>query len=295
MITNKPEVFYKIFPYKYWLLKAEMLNNQLANLSEGVELFNNNPYLRGSEKDLEMMLKYELHFTFYHQVEALFELIYALKHFDNKGVWINLSKPEKGHPNKLGEFIKKISEDSKDIFEKEGTLSNGDKINFIEWLIYETLGSNFDKEAVKSSVQKTKTILGIIARDLSPKDEYNAFKHGLRVLPLWEKFVISEKDDPEKKIEFDLSGCYTYLKFSRDRTSVEEIASRYNTDIDLKKIYLTTIILGGIIESRKQRFYGDGQIQHFTDFDISELLKEEEGITSFKSKSMIEWADVKNG
>jgi hypothetical protein len=99
MIFNKPEIFYKEFPYKYWLFKAEMLYKMIEDDETNFhDIDGNLEALGGSSKEFQQMLKYELHFTYYHQAEALFELIFALEKLigNSKYVWLEMSQVNSG-------------------------------------------------------------------------------------------------------------------------------------------------------------------------------------------------------
>jgi len=112
MIFNKPEIFYKVFPYKYWLYKAEMIYRMIENDSnEYHDSDGNLEALGGSEKEFLLMLKYELHFTYYHHAEALFELVFALEKVigESKYAWLEMSHYKAGDMQKFVKKIKRIS------------------------------------------------------------------------------------------------------------------------------------------------------------------------------------------
>jgi len=82
--------FYKFYPSDHWKYKATMLKNILEKYEE-VEDILNLGIIDVIEEDYKKMLKVEIHFTYFHMVEALFELIFALEKLDDKKLWLYLS------------------------------------------------------------------------------------------------------------------------------------------------------------------------------------------------------------
>ncbi|MAL17928.1 MAG: hypothetical protein CL670_07225 [Balneola sp.] len=286
MIFEKPEIFYKEFPYKYWLYKAEMLykmigdDESLLHDSDG-----NLEALGGNEKEFKQMLKYELHFTYYHQAEALFELIFALEKVinDSKYVWLELSNVKSGDMHRFNKKVKQISDGSDRLRDKKVDLTDGRKITFYEWLIFDVFVPELEKtdQQVKTSIEKVDSIIQVAADDLASKKEYNAFKHGMRVLHLFKYFKISDKEQQKFELNFDLSNSFTYINFPKENEEegtkggdIQAVTKGYSPKQDLFKIKLITFLMSGIIESRKMRYFGKGKIMEFFEYDILEKLNE---------------------
>lgn len=274
MIVDKPEIFFKGFPYKYWLYKAEMIkslldsNEKFQDSNGTLEIFD------GSLKEYQQMLKYELHFTYYHQAEALFELIFALEKLDDKYTWLILSESYQ-HQKKYAKKINEIADGSNKLFEKDVKLKSGKSLSFIEWLLYDVYGEQIPSDYLKTSLVKAKEIIQITAEDLADKAQYNAFKHGMRVLPLWKYFSINAKNKEKRGVKFDLENSFTFLSFPKDRSKIDEITIGYSPDQDLLKINLITLLMNGIIGIRKDKYFnkGKGQLFHFADVDFKKKIQ----------------------
>lgn len=286
MIFDKPEIFYKKFPYKYWLFKAEMLYNMIKDdASDFQDNDGNLEALGGSVKEFQQMLKYELHFTYYHQVEALFELIFALEKVmgESKYVWLEMSQYKSGDMQRFAKKIKKLANGGDDLRSKKVDLTDGREISFYEWLIFDAFVPEIKKneEQIRLSSEKVDEIIKFAAKDLSDKKEYNAFKHGMRVLHLFDKFSIGDKKTNKFGLDFDLKNSFTYVNYPKNKQKsdgkagdVQAVTKGYNPRHDLLKIKLITMLMSGIIEVRKMRFYGKGRIMEFQDYDINEKLNE---------------------
>lgn len=274
MILKKPEQFYKLYPYHYWLLKAETIkglldNNSTFQDSEGILEAHG-----ADQKNYQNMLKYELHFTYFQQIEALFELIFALEKQDNKYLWLILSESYK-HQRRYSKKIEQLANGSEALLDKKIELTDGCTINFYKWLLYAATDHELNKEEVDITVKKTHELVLMAAKDFNDRGQYRAFKHGMRVLPAWTNFSITKHKSNDEILSFDLSNSFTYLNIPADREKVEEVTIGYNSKRDIKKISLITMLMSGIIESRKGRFFGEGKIVHFVDFDLDEFINKE--------------------
>lgn len=286
MIFEKPEIFYKKFPYKYWLFKAEMLYNMIESGEKDFHDKDGNiEALGGNVKEYQQMLKYELHFTYYHQAEALFELVFALERVlhESEYVWLEMSQYKPGDMRRFAKKINRISKGSDELRGKKIDLTDGTKISFYEWLIFDVFVPEMEKteQQVKTSIEQVDSIVQLAANDLAEKKEYNAFKHGMRVLHVFKKFNISDSENQKFDINFDLKNSFTYINYPKEdkekgtnEGDIQAITKGYNPKQDLLKIKLITLLMAGIIESRKARFFGNGKFMEFLDFDIDKKLNE---------------------
>lgn len=286
MIFEKPEIFYKEFPYKYWLYKAEMLYKMIESEETTFHDKDGNlEALGGSSKEFQQMLKYELHFTYFHQAEALFELIFALEEVmgESNYVWLEMSQYKSGDMQRFAKKIKKLAKGNDYLRTKKVSLTDGREISFYEWLIFDCFVPKIEKdeEQVRISTDKVDDIIKFASKDLADKKEYNAFKHGMRILHLFDNFNIIDKEDNKFDIKFDLKNSFTYVNYPKDKQrsdgkagDVQAITKGYNPRQDLLKIKLITMLMSGIIEIRKMRYFGKGRIIEFQEFDINEKLNE---------------------
>jgi hypothetical protein len=286
MVFDKPEIFYKQFPYKYWLFKAEMLYNMIDDdASDFHDKDGNLEALGGSAKEFKQMLKYELHFTYYHQAEALFELIFALEKVlgDSKYIWLEMSNQKASDMRKFGKKINRLANGSDELRDKKINLTDGRDISFYEWLLFDAFVPEIKKseEQVRISTAKVDEIIQFTANDLSDKKEYNAFKHGMRILHLFDNFSIKDKEKNKFDLKFDLKNSFTYVNYPKDKQrsdgkagDVQVVTKGYSPKQDLLKIKLITMLMAAMIEIRKLRFFGKGRVSEFLDYDILQKLNE---------------------
>jgi hypothetical protein len=286
MVLENPEIFYKHFPYKYWLFKAEMLYNMIEDdASDFHDKDGNLQALGGSVNEFQQMLKYELHFTYYHQAEALFELIFALEKVmgDSKYIWLEMSQVKSGDMSRFRKKINRLANESDELRDKKVNLTDGREITFYEWLLYDAFApeNNITEDSVNLPAQKADEVIQFAAKDLANKKEYNAFKHGMRILHLFDSFKIHDTEKEKFELNFDLKNSFTYVDYPKDKQpkgkkagDVPAITKGYSPKQDLMKIKLITVLMSAIIEVRKMRFFGTGKSFEFADFDIQRKLDE---------------------
>jgi hypothetical protein len=239
--------------------------------------------LGGNEKEFHLMLKYELHFTYYHQAEALFELIFALEKVisESKYVWLEMSNFKPGDMKRFAKKVSRLAEGSNELKAKKISLTDGSEISFYEWLIFDVFVPEIeiDKDRIDLSTEKVNDIIKFTAKDLSEKNEYNAFKHGMRVLHLFSNFSIKDQERNKFAVNFDLTNSFTHIIFPKGdeekgikKGDVQAVTKGYNPKQDLLKIKLITFLMGAIIEIRKNRFFGKGKVVEFLEYDISKKL-----------------------
>ena len=87
------QLFYSHYDLDYWLYKINHLKDYHDKYDDLKKIFNNNNNNNISKMDGEkykMMLRTELHFTYYQMIEALFELIFAVIEYENE-LWLALT------------------------------------------------------------------------------------------------------------------------------------------------------------------------------------------------------------
>lgn len=185
--------------------------------------------------------------------------------------------------HRFNKKIKQISNGSDRLRNKKVSLTDGRNITFYEWLIFDVFVPDLEKtdQQIKTSIEKVDNIIQVAADDLASKKEYNAFKHGMRVLHLFKYFKISDKEQQKFELNFDLSNSFTYINFPKDdeekgtkKGDIQAVTKGYSPKQDLFKIKLITFLMSGIIESRKMRYFGKGKIMEFFEYDILEKLNE---------------------
>jgi len=261
MIEKEPEIFYKLYPYDFWQNKANMLKSKIdkkSGASDDVGIFG-----QGSDqKRYQRMLMYELHFTYFQQVEALFELLFALQNKDDKHIWLYLSNSNWQENFKK---IKKIGYGELDLDSQIVELKNGETRSFLEWAFYAGISHKMSKENLQNTLTKAKRLLQQAAKDFVDRQSYNAYKHGLRILPLLESDNLKDDLITEVIGENDFSNSFTYLDFKKDGSGFSEISVSYNPEQDIERIKFMSLLMVNLIRNRRSQFYKE-EVNVFTAF-----------------------------
>jgi len=276
MITEEPEILYKLYPYNHWVTKANMIKSKIdadATAYDDIGIF-----AHGSDNDrYQRMLKYELHFTYFQQVEALFEILFALQTLDDKHIWFHLSN---ANWSENYAEIRRIAEGKLDLDEQEVELTNGKKLSFLEWALYAGYSHNFSDQNLKNTIKITKRLLRLAAQDFSDRDAYNSYKHGMRVLPLFgtgggfsNYMDISDAKTAQKLSEIDFSNSYTYLDI-KNKKEFSEVTITYNPEQDISRIRFISLLMFNIIKTRRAKFYDQDIIEStgFSKLDPSDAI-----------------------
>jgi len=261
MIEKEPEIFYKLYPYDFWLNKANMLKSKIDSKSTASDDIGMSGY--GSDQErYQRMLKYELHFTYFQQVEALFELLFALQNKDDKHIWLYLSN---SNWPKNFEKIKKIGNGELDIDSQTIELTNGERRSFLEWAFYTGINHKMSKENLQNTLTKAKRLLQQAAKDFVDRQSYNAYKHGLRILPLLENDNLKDERIDQAIGDIDFSNSFTYLEFQKDGSGFSEITVTYNPEQDIERIKFMSLLMSNMIRNRRSQFYKE-EVNAFTTF-----------------------------
>ncbi|WP_421774251.1 hypothetical protein [Gracilimonas sp.] len=259
MIEKEPQIFYKLYPYDHWLNKANMLKFKIDSGSTAYDDIGVYAHESNDER-YQRMLKYELHFTYFQQVEAIFELLFALQNLDDKHIWIYLSQAN-GRENYSK--IKSISEGELDLDEQKVHLTNGKTRSFLEWAFYAGNNHQMHNDELRESINKSNRLLKQAATDFVDRESYNSYKHGLRVLPLLDEVGRNDPRIAQKFNERDFANSFTYLENNNKRLS--EVTVTYDSNQDMERISFLSHLVMNMITMRRVQFYKE-DIMSFTRF-----------------------------
>ena len=269
------KMFYEKYQVDYWGFKIQILKNiidDFQNLKSSI-LSNITDI---NDSDAILTIKTDLHFTYFQMIESLFELIFAIEYFDEENIWHYISFSKLDNYNK----IKELAEGNTELFDKTVPLrrtSDKKKINlpFIEYVFY--FGPLLENEQVrKQNIENIKELLVIFAEDFSDRNEYNAFKHALRLL-YCNPGVKIESNDKSKSIEFQSPEGFIYLDKIKNEEG-EVLLRRVTKSFSIEKDYLLGIaccqLISNIIRTRKARYFKTKEhIYLFNDFDFKKPYK----------------------
>jgi hypothetical protein len=252
------ETFYSSYLEDYNAYKLLMLTSILKNL----ERFENDYFseVDGYKRDnFSLVLKTEIHQSYFHSVETLFELIFALLP-ENEVVTDNqiLYRLANSDWKKNFNTIRKISQDKNELnfLDEVVSLSDNIQISKGHYVFYFGLYRNSKIQpellnAIPISLENIKCGLFILAKDFTNRDIYNSYKHGLRLIPALKNIFLLDRKTMQEIVKFDLSNSITYMTVNEKDKSIKYTTKNYDIwrDIELSKFAIG--LISNIINLRR--------------------------------------------
>lgn len=258
-----PKIFYQVYQKDYHRIKAAYIKHYLNNL----ELYHEKLY--GDEKidpvslkDFKNALKSDLRQTYFHAIETFFELFFALNPkdkevYDDHYILFNLTNSNwSDNYRKINEFAndpKKLRFLNDQIVFMDYKISIGHYIFYMGLFSEEKFPAEFFK-LIDESIEAIIYGVEIIAKDFAKKEEYNSYKHGLRIIPASKSFAIKSLTNPDLKLEWDVSESMSFYLKTKDPDEISIITKLFDTDRDIYMINFCSNLIDHMIGSRKVTF-----------------------------------------
>lgn len=258
----EPQVYYQAFPADYHKFKVITLKKILEDLDKYELEFFDRKLDKDQSKKFELTLRSEIRQAYFHCSETLFELINALcPESDGTTHELNIL------PRLTNAKTTAAYDRASDIVNSESGLVFLDKIhNNIDYPV--TIGHFLffygiahilpadERLIIDRSLKSIKILIKNIAKTLSDREEYNSYKHGLRLIPSVKEFGIYSKDLQES-IKFDLSKSVSYYSKTKNPDEVIIKTKVQDTERDIEMTMLCSRLISNIIECRRFKFCSD--------------------------------------
>lgn len=256
-----PKSFYKDYQKDYHRIKANYLKSMLDDTKKyGLSFFGEN-MLQDNLDDFRLVLKSDLRQTYFHAIETVFELLFALSpKKDTVTEYYDFTLHFRLTYSNWSETYRKI----KDIATIDSALDFLDqsidfadrKITVGQYLFYMGIfyQSNFENELkaqVENSIEAIKTTLRIIAREFVNREEYNAYKHGLRIVPSLTQITLVPMDVEIDELNFDLSDSMSFYTKMKDPEDIRVITKIFDSERDYRMTSLCSNLIHQMIFYRR--------------------------------------------
>jgi hypothetical protein len=239
------------------------LNNLLSNIDEiNTVIKENELESQGIKipltKNTKFIIQADLRQNYFHSIESFFEFLFAFqpkngKVPDNRNILRALVKSKWSQNYKKIEYIAngKLKLDFLD--EMIDFLDH--KVTIGHYLFYVGTFSKdkFNEEyqdAVKKSIESIKKIIKTIAIDFSKRDEYNAYKHTMRVFPSFNSIHILNANTMKEEINFDLSNSASYQIYNDKEKETIVKTKLFDPERDFKMTRICSRLIYNMIELR---------------------------------------------
>jgi hypothetical protein len=250
-----PKIFYQTYQKNYHRIKA----NYIKKYFDQLERKKKKKPLTKDEVETRRTLQIDLRQTYFHAIETFFELFFALNPkgktvFEDEKVLFRLTNSDW---KKTFNNIEKIAEDENALdFLKEKIDFKGHEITIGQYLFYCGIFSKekFEKDVFDKMDESIDAIaygMKIIAKDFIKREEYNAYKHGLRIIPSVTKMKLVDAETRTKSIEFDIADSMSFYMKTKNPSEIVSIAKTLDTTRDFYLTLLCSEFIHHLIYFRK--------------------------------------------
>ena len=278
----EPKIFFSTYQKDYHKIKAIYLKGILDNLSK----FEKDLFAENIDDDyrvaIKLTIKSDLRQTYFHAIETFFELFFALnpkdkKEFDDEFVLFALTN---SNWNETYKQIKEISENDTalDFLDNEIEFF-GHKITIGHYLFYIGIFSRdkFPQEvfdSINKSIEAIKYGIRIIAKDFVNREEYNAYKHGLRLIPSASKLMVADADKLDVKFEWDISDSMSFYLKTKYPDELKVVTKLFDSDRDYQMTHFCSNMIHHMIFFRRIMMKFENDKEKFEKIPITFFGKE---------------------
>lgn len=214
----------------------------------------------GYKRDnFSLVLNTEIHQSYFHSVETLFELVFALLP-DNEELTDNqiLYRLANSDWKKNFNTIRRISKDKNELNFLDEIISLSDNIQISKghYIFYFGLYGKSKTQpellnAIPISLENIKSGLFILAKDFTNRDLYNSYKHGLRLIPALKNVFLLDRETMQEIVKFDLGNSITYMTVNEKDKSIKYTTKNYDIWRDIELSKFTIGLISNIINLRR--------------------------------------------
>lgn len=265
----EPKIFYKTYLDDFHKFKVILYDKVLSDLPKfEKEIFGQE--LEKEQRDaFRRSIKSDMRQTYFHAIESFFEIFFALSprgmpNFDDINILFNLTNSNwKTNYDKITKIAS--GEMNLDFLDMEIEYQ-GHMITIGHYLFY--YGA-FDKtkfrsdffEKVNNSVDAIKFGIKIIAKDFADRDEYNSYKHGLRLIPATSELMLADAKTMEVKIQWNLEDSMSFYLKTKDQNELKIKTKLFDTNRDYAMTYFCSNMISNMVYYRQVSLYKEQKLK----------------------------------
>ncbi len=248
MVTYKE--FYQGYQADYFAYRGYSLRKELeraeSDKSEPFEIYDY------SSLDSIRSIKMEIRLNYFLAIETVFELMFALRPIDgvqqDQYILENITR-RKDHYKEIREMA---SGTLPTFLNETVPLNDGRHIPFIRYLFYGGLnGDTSPLNRIDQSIATIKTILAIVAGDLSDRLEFNSYKHGIRCFRFGTNFSLHDHKTQEQILSFDISDSMAFYEAIESDNSISVVTKVFDSARDIAMTLYCNNLISNMIMIRR--------------------------------------------
>lgn len=256
-----PTIFYDSYLDDYHKFKAMTLKGILDNIDTHANTFIGQLTAEGMEQ-YKKTLQADLRQTYFHSIETFFELFFALNpkskgYIGDKNIMIALTQSNWRESYKT---IVNISNDEKalDFLDTEIDM-HGATVSIGHYIFYFGLARSQSKipdfsQGLSDSLAAIKEGIRLIAKDFADREEYNAYKHGIRIIPALKELSVFDRETMETHIKWDLQDSMSFFLKTKMEDEVKIITKVFDPARDYQMTYFCSNLISNMVYYRKMAF-----------------------------------------
>ncbi len=238
--------FFESYLADYWIGKANLMKFAETRFEEFRNEFESKMEIElppGFERSLVLETRY----TLFQSVEALYSLIFAIQDGHEADIWMYLSfMPNDRVTKGIGEIHRnKIS------LTRKVQVDSGEQIPLIQWLFFPRI--EFKSPDIRDQNVKTvNEILLMLAELWQDRNEYNSFKHSLRMYQTKFRLSIGANNQKEMREVGGSDNASVYLE-ERDyqgKKIVQKTTRCFDADLDYRLLICCGLLIRNFVKIR---------------------------------------------
>lgn len=263
---NLDEELYENYDPKFLTSKAYVFAGMIRNFEETKALFSQIE-VEIEDKDIERF-NAEIYFVEFQLFEALFAFLLAP--FQPELHWVFLSQySTQALKEKINVYLN-----------NKVTALTGEKLQtqeeFLEQALFNEFRAGESKERWARNLENIRLIFGHLCRRYLAGGEYNAYKHGVRIILGPSYFSLSPTDEPDLVLEWESDNSVKFLEIDRKMGELRLVDKHFDPEQSIKHIQFMTAMLETIISTRLGKWQGQSQVNlmYIPDFDTENFTKD---------------------
>lgn len=257
-----PTIFFSSYLDDYHKFKAITIKNILDNLDTHTESIFGEKLSAENKEAYKKTMQADLRQTYFHAIETFFELFFCLnplnkKFMGDKNVMIALTQ---SNWRESYDQIKQIASDEKalDFLNTEIDM-NKFKVTVGHYIFYYRISGEqkFDdrfSEKIAASLEAIKYGIRLVAKDFIDREEYNCYKHGLRIIPALKELSIVDMKTMEPHIKWNLEDSMSFFLKTKMSDEVKISTKVFDSNRDFQMTHFCSNLISNMVYYRKMAF-----------------------------------------
>lgn len=178
--------FFSIYSLDSWIIKLEWYKQIFEKSNENFKQISDGRIkkITESENKFQNMIYLEIHVLLFQSIEALFNLLFALEDPNLDYTWFNLTFPSSRSNRSMASYDKisnlKGANNLHYYLREKIKISQDEEKEFWEYFFF--YNYDIDESSRNTIFKNIKRILTTLVKFFADRDDYNSYKHGLRLL-----------------------------------------------------------------------------------------------------------------